>query len=217
MKTHGTPLDSGQLARFMAAGTKALVLLSSQIGAKQAAHWSRNEEELQRRILEALRDNDDFETWKSINVGGADQQLRAANLVALERNGISIAKGARDLIISPLWSPEPVRRRIDLVRVTMRDLGYEMPVPYGEIVRRANELGLELCPVDAGLELRLAYMNQPLGTRYIVATKGVPNEKLSLTFSLTISPATRKLDVHNISSDVACVMNSWLVFMKPAK
>ena len=53
---------------------------------------------------------------------------------------------------------------LDLVVLTAADLGFPAGSrSLGEIYRRGAQLGLELCPPEAGPQLRLEYLDQPVG------------------------------------------------------
>lgn len=49
------------------------------------------------------------------------------------------------------------------VELSLRDLGLPEGGTLVEIYRRANQLGLELCPLELGPYLRLGYLDQPEG------------------------------------------------------
>jgi hypothetical protein len=59
--------------------------------------------------------------------------------------------------------------KIELIRVTMEDLGLKMGSIF-QILDRGRELGLELCPALTGPLLRLEYSDQPLGEWLRIAT-----------------------------------------------
>lgn len=54
MPAHGTALSEGQMAEFVGAGTKALILIANHLGPDRAGHWARNGEAMQRAFLGAL-------------------------------------------------------------------------------------------------------------------------------------------------------------------
>ena len=59
-------------------------------------------------------------------------------------------------------STSKTKERIDLVRLTVEDLGFLKNATYEQIVQRAKELGLELCPAEVGPHYRLQYTDQPM-------------------------------------------------------
>jgi hypothetical protein len=64
---------------------------------------------------------------------------------------------------------------LDLVLVSVAKLGFpEDGASIGAIYTRARSLGLELCPPDLGLALRLKYVNQPRGEFLHIAMRAVP-------------------------------------------
>lgn len=67
--------------------------------------------------------------------------------------------------------PEP--ETVDLVRLTVRDLGFPSGATTDEIYRRAQELGLELCPAEVGPRLRLE-LDQPLGDYFFIGMESFP-------------------------------------------
>jgi hypothetical protein len=62
---------------------------------------------------------------------------------------------------------------VDLVRVTVQELGFKNDANYDQICKRAEELGLELCPPEVGPQLRLRYKNQPNGEWILVAMEPI--------------------------------------------
>ena len=54
MPTHRTALNGGQLAEFVSAGTKALILIADKLGPDLADSWARNGEAMQRVFLQVL-------------------------------------------------------------------------------------------------------------------------------------------------------------------
>jgi hypothetical protein len=50
---------------------------------------------------------------------------------------------------------------LQIVEITVGNLGFHEGATTLEIFKRALELGLELCPIELGPYLRLEYLNQP--------------------------------------------------------
>lgn len=70
----------------------------------------------------------------------------------LKEKNINISDYARDMLEKTTVStPE----HLDLVRLTVKDLGFPDGATTDEIYQRAKEFGLELCPQDTGPNLRL--------------------------------------------------------------
>lgn len=70
---------------------------------------------------------------------------------------------------------------VDLVRVTVAELGFKKGARRDQIYGRAKELGLEFCSPEVGPQLRLQYQDQPngdwilIGMEPITASDGCPN------------------------------------------
>lgn len=63
---------------------------------------------------------------------------------------------------------------VDLVRLTVKDLGFPNRATTDEIYRRAEELGLELCPADCGPHLRLQYSGKD---DFLIAMKQITTDR----------------------------------------
>ncbi len=68
-----------------------------------------------------------------------------------------ISKYAEFLLDSKDFTTSKNIEDIDLVRLTVKDLGFPSGATTDEIYKRAEELGLELCPPEVGPALRMAY------------------------------------------------------------
>src|SRR5262245_4163276 len=99
--------------------------------------------------------------WKTIVLGTFKnaRALREALLAAHCRIG--------DLADEILYGPDIIvnrMRTVDLVVLSVAALGFGAEgASLADIYARAGELGLELCPVEVAPQLRLQYLDQPLG------------------------------------------------------
>ena len=91
----------------------------------------------------------------------------------LRENKINISSYAQDMLQSKDFTTLNNPEQIELVRLKVRDLGFESGATTDEIYRRAEELGLELCPAEVGPDLRLKYTEQPLNEWFLVAMKQI--------------------------------------------
>jgi hypothetical protein len=62
---------------------------------------------------------------------------------------------------------------VELVLVSAADLGVETESSLADVYKRARQVGLELCPAEVGLQLRLDYRNQPRGEALTIAMEPV--------------------------------------------
>jgi len=123
----------------------------------------------------------DFELWKNIKIGTG---LSNANDLskAFKQRGYKILEWGEAIIGAPNFTVTKVEQQVNLVRVSVEDLGFEqeMDVPlYGdsvsrnEIYDRAISLGLKLCHAEVGPQLRLQYPDQPVGESLIIAMESI--------------------------------------------
>jgi hypothetical protein len=104
---------------------------------------------------------DEIQTWKRISIGNYrnPNALRAA----LDAANMHIGDSADEILGRPGFSFSRTEIDLDLVILSGADLGFAGHAALADIYRRAVQLGLELCPPEAGPQLRLQYRNQPVG------------------------------------------------------
>lgn len=97
--------------------------------------------------------------WKTVKLGTG---LRTVEdfCRAFKESGMSIGKHPKR-ILETLMAIAVRPREIDLVKVTVADLGFKGDAYWNQILPRIKELGLELCPMEVGFQLRLQYPEQP--------------------------------------------------------
>ncbi len=100
-----------------------------------------------------------FAIWQTITIG--INKSPSAYREALKANGYHIGDYADQILKRMKVSETEVQ--IDLVVMTVAELGFKGGVRRDAIYARAIELGLELCPAEVGPALRLAYQDQPYG------------------------------------------------------
>lgn len=106
----------------------------------------------------------------SLEIGGKSSKQLETELKA---KSINISEYSRDMMRSKDFSTEKSSEQIELVRLKVRDLGFKNGATTEEIYRKAEELGLELCPAEVGPQLRLKYIDQPEGEWLYVAMKQI--------------------------------------------
>ena len=112
-----------------------------------------------------------FNVWKTIKIGTFKnaKELRKA----LKKNGFGISDKAKDILGKPAFIVAVVEEEIQLVNVSVADLGYKSGATYKDICAKAKELGLEFCPNEIGPQLRLQYKNQPKGEDLYIAMEPI--------------------------------------------
>lgn len=73
----------------------------------------------------------------------------------LEKQGIYVSPWAKDCILK--LSPRKEEETVELVAVTPKELGFTDYPTYLQIVEKAKEQGLDVCPQDTALQLVVGY------------------------------------------------------------
>ena len=103
-----------------------------------------------------------WKIWKTIKLGtgfkNADDFRKA-----IKQSGMFIGDWGNDILGKPAFTAATEETEVDLVLVTVADLGFKDGAKRSDIYNRAIELGLQLCPNEVGPQLRLQYKDQPKG------------------------------------------------------
>jgi len=131
--------------------------------------WIENPTGLKKVLVEALLPPQKFEIWKTVRVGGF--QNAEAIRKATKKVEMNIGNYADDILGKiPLAADET---DINVVLMSVADIGFKDGAEYEKICSRAKELGLELCPAEIGPQLRLQYKDQPNGEWIVVAMEPI--------------------------------------------
>jgi hypothetical protein len=108
------------------------------------------------------------EIWKTITINKEPST-----------KGINISSYASDMLKKVKWNK---KQTLDLVKVTVQDLFNDENIhTTDEIFAKAKEQGLDLCPPQVGLQLRVEYKDQPMnewlymGMKLMADSFGYPN------------------------------------------
>jgi hypothetical protein len=112
-----------------------------------------------------------FPAWKRLTLGTykSVNALRAA----LDAARVRVGDSADEVLGRPGFAFSQTRTNVDLVVVSVAELGFNDSASLADIYRRAGELGLELCPAEVAPLLRLHYTDQPMGEFLNVAMRPV--------------------------------------------
>ncbi|MEO2259629.1 helicase [Paenibacillus amylolyticus] len=113
-----------------------------------------------------------------VNVGG----LTKPQLIQkLDQHSILLNKYGEQLINDERFIVSNTKQSLQTVELTVRQLGFSDGATTLQLFRRANELGLESCPVELGPYLRLQYLDQPeIGSTYISEEKKAPSGSITI-------------------------------------
>lgn len=115
---------------------------------------------------------------QDIQIGGkTKEQLQTE----LQQEKIEVTKWADDMIKSPDFTTLETPQPLTTVRLKVGDLGLSGNPTTDHIYAKAQELGLDLCPAEAGPHMRLNYKDQPtdeylyMGMKQIADSGGYPD------------------------------------------
>ena len=100
-------------------------------------------------------------TWKTIKLGTGIKDANGFRQ-AIKNAEMRISDWANDIIGKPEFVVIAGEMEVDLVKVTVGELGFKDGARRDQIYDRVKELGLEICPPEVGPQLRLQYKDQPL-------------------------------------------------------
>ncbi len=112
--------------------------------------------------------------FDQVTVGGKDlNQLQKE----LSESKINVSSYAEHMMRTGLSLTAGKAQDLDIVRLKVGDLGLPDDYPATDkIFKRAEELGLELCPPDLGPNYRLQYKDQPMGEWFSIGMKPIADQ-----------------------------------------
>lgn len=102
-----------------------------------------------------------------ITIGGKTTKQLVAELKVKK---VYISDYARDMLKNEDFTTQHKPEQIDLVILTVKELGFLNGATIDEIYQKAQELGLELCPAEVGPQLQLQH---PISERTLIAMKQI--------------------------------------------
>lgn len=109
-----------------------------------------------------------------LQIGGmSPEQLKQA----MRSENINISDYAEDMMGKPEFATAAEQELINLVRLKVGDIWKNGNPTTDQLYGRIQELGLELCPSEAGPHQRLADQDQPLGDWYRIGMKQITDRR----------------------------------------
>ena len=109
----------------------------------------------------------DLPVWKRITLGSYSNSLTLRN--ALDAMGCHVGGSAAEILARPAFIVSSTRREVELVTVSAAALGFETDtVTLAAIYERAKRLGLGIAAAEIGPQLRLQYLDQPMGEFLVI-------------------------------------------------
>lgn len=110
--------------------------------------------------------------WRTIKIGTGIKTTDDFRL-AFKQSGCNIGDLVEDILGKPAFTVRKHEKEIDLVAISVKELGFHDPTTRQKIYKRAQRLGLRLCPAEVGPQLRLQYKDQPKGAWLYVGMKPI--------------------------------------------
>lgn len=86
---------------------------------------------------------------------------------------MKIGGWGNDILGEHAFTVSETEMEVDLVNVSVGELGFKQGAPWRDIIAKALSFGLELCPNEVGPQLRLQYTDQPKGEWLLVGMESI--------------------------------------------
>jgi len=97
---------------------------------------------------------------RTVEVGG---HTKSQLLKKLQQNSILMNKFGEKLITDEKFNTTNKIYSVRTVELKVRNLGFPEGATIPQVYKKANQVGLKLCPLELGPYLRLKYLDQPEG------------------------------------------------------
>ena len=114
----------------------------------------------------------EFKIWETIKLGTGPKTAEDFRCF-LRVGGFRLSDWASDILGKSAFTVATEETEVDLVMVTVGELGFKKGARRDQIYDRAKQLALELCPAEVGPQLRLQYQDQPNGEWILVAMEPI--------------------------------------------
>ena len=101
-----------------------------------------------------------WKTWRTIKLGTGLKTAEDFNK-AIKGAKMNISVECENIIKSPAFSVSSEEVEVELIKVSLTDLGFHSYTKYADVCARAKLLGLKMCPAEVGLQLRLGHEDKP--------------------------------------------------------
>ncbi len=138
----------------------------------QMQGWIENPKRL-KQVLSVLAEiPSDPKVWKRITLGTGIKDADGFRR-SLKDNNMRIGDWANDIIGKPAFSVATEKMDVDLVVVSVAELGFPNGATLKDIYASAKKRGLELCPNEVGPQLRLQYKDQPKDEWFVIGMEPI--------------------------------------------
>lgn len=119
-----------------------------------------------------IRFDRDVATWKTITIGTFADSLGLRD--KLDGMGCGVGGQAAEILARPSFILGSRKTSVELALVSPAQLGFESDtVTLADVYARARQFGLELAAAEVGPQLRIQYLDQPVGEFLIIAMEPV--------------------------------------------
>ncbi|MET4279800.1 MULTISPECIES: DUF1127 domain-containing protein [unclassified Bradyrhizobium] len=114
----------------------------------------------------------DRPVWKTIALGTFRDSIALRN--AMGAMGCGVGNSAAEVLARPTFAVSGSKASVDLVVVSATQLGIQSETaPLRAIYAQAQRLGLGLSPAEVAPQLRIQYLDQPIGEFLIIAMEPI--------------------------------------------
>lgn len=202
------------LGSALAEVTGPLKDFADKLGGEDGVEWL----EAFKRFLrkEETWQKPQFSVWKTLKLGG---YKTVAELIQAVKDGSGkISEWATDILGKPAFTVAPEETEVDLVKVTVAELGFKKGATHKQIYKRAQELGLQICPSEVGPQLRRQYADQPNNEWILIGMKPIRDSGGDLdVFHVVRGDGGLWLNTYFGRPDSVCGADDQWVFVHPRK
>ena len=171
-----------QTAQFVSVVAQNLPEMSGDI----MQGWIENPSALQkalRSVLVPSQNGVELKVFKTIKLGTSIQDADGFRK-AINETGIRFGDWVADIMFKTAFTIAVDSQEVDLVVISVAELGFKKGASLNDIFAKAKERGLELCPNEIGPQLRLQYADQPMDEWLIIGMEPfiISDDNLRLFF-----------------------------------
>ncbi len=119
-----------------------------------------------------------MQIWKTIIIG--TYKSKDELLKALGEKGIQVTD-SKHMWDSPRFQLSKIQKECKLVRISVMKMGFDKPALYEDICKKAQEIGLKLCPAEVAPQLKIQY-RQPRGEYLNIGMKLIDGSYFQIVF-----------------------------------